>query len=45
MTTLIVKFKAQQVGKGGGVLTRRKARDTKMEQEEEEEEQQEQEAS
>jgi serine/threonine protein phosphatase PrpC len=28
MTTLIVKFKAQQIGKGGGVLARRKKRDT-----------------
>lgn len=45
MTTLIVKFKAQQVGTGGGVLARRKALDAKMQKEEEAEQQQEQEES
>jgi hypothetical protein len=46
MTTLIVKFPAQKIGQGGGVLARRKARDDKMQMEEQAEEQQdEQEAS
>lgn len=31
MTALVVKFKAQQVGSGGGVQARRKQRDEPME--------------
>ena len=34
MTALVVKFKAQQVGTGGGVQARRKQRDEPMEGEE-----------
>ena len=30
MTALIVKFKAQKVGEGGGVSSRRRLRDEKM---------------
>jgi hypothetical protein len=41
MTTLIVKFKAQQIGQGGGVLARRNQRDAKMQKEEEVEQEQE----